>query len=35
LTIGKESVPVGVYFYVLELNSELKKPIQGRIYLSR
>ncbi|MEO8254990.1 MAG: gliding motility-associated C-terminal domain-containing protein, partial [Flavobacterium sp.] len=27
--------PNGVYFYILNLNKENKKPIQGRLYLNR
>ena len=27
--------PVGVYFFILEFNDGQKKPLQGRLYLSR
>jgi mucin-2 len=33
--VGNEKLPVGVYFYVLDFNDGLKKPKQGRVYLSR
>lgn len=32
---NKELVPVGVYFYVLHLNDEDYKPVQGNVYVSR
>ncbi|MEZ4801692.1 MAG: gliding motility-associated C-terminal domain-containing protein [Gelidibacter sp.] len=32
---GNSVLPVGVYFYILEFNDGIKKPIQGRVYLSR
>ncbi|MDP5078207.1 MAG: gliding motility-associated C-terminal domain-containing protein, partial [Nonlabens sp.] len=28
-------LPVGVYFYILNLNDNITKPLQGRLYLSR
>jgi mucin-2 len=35
IKVGNEKLPVGVYFYVLDFNDGLKKPKQGRVYLSR
>lgn len=35
LKIGSNVVPTGVYFYILEFNDGDRKPIQGRLYLSR
>lgn len=35
LKMGNQNVPAGVYFYVLEFNDGIKKPKQGRVYLSR
>lgn len=32
---NKELVPVGVYFYVLHLNDDDYKPVQGSVYVSR
>ena len=32
---NKELVPVGVYYYVLHLNNEDYKPVQGSVYVSR
>ena len=32
---NKELVPVGVYYYVLHLNDEEYKPVQGSVYVSR
>ncbi|MEZ4792213.1 MAG: gliding motility-associated C-terminal domain-containing protein [Gelidibacter sp.] len=32
---GNSVLPVGVYFYILEFNDGAKKPLQGRVYLSR
>lgn len=34
-TFGQGDLPVGVYFYVFNFNDGVKKPIQGRLYLSR
>ncbi|RYZ16633.1 MAG: gliding motility-associated C-terminal domain-containing protein, partial [Sphingobacteriales bacterium] len=33
--LGDGTVPVGVYFYILEFNDGVRKPQQGRVYLSR
>lgn len=33
--VGSGQLPVGVYFYILELNDTNNKTIQGRVYLSR
>ena len=33
--VGNNIVPTGVYFFVIEFNDGIKKPIQGRVYLSR
>ncbi|HEX8561333.1 MAG TPA: gliding motility-associated C-terminal domain-containing protein, partial [Flavobacterium sp.] len=35
VNIGGAVVPTGVYFYVLEFNDGVRKPVQGRVYLSR
>jgi len=35
IKLGNGVAPVGVYFYILEFNDGIKKPVQGRIYLSR
>jgi len=35
LKMGDNTLPAGVYFYVLEFNDGARKPKQGRIYLSR
>jgi len=35
IKIGDSQVPVGVYFYILEFNDGVRKPKQGRVYLSR
>lgn len=35
IKIGNEVVPVGVYFFILEFNDGARKPMQGRVYLSR
>jgi len=35
IKMGGGLVPVGVYFYVLEFNDGIRKPQQGRVYLSR
>lgn len=34
-SVGNGKLPVGVYFYILELNDTNQKTIQGRVYLSR
>ncbi len=33
--MGGNLVPAGVYFYILEFNDGIRKPVQGRVYLSR
>ena len=33
--LGSDILPVGVYFYILELNDGKNKPIQGRVFLNR
>jgi gliding motility-associated-like protein len=35
MTVGDGLVPTGVYFYVIEFNDGVRKPFQGRVYLSR
>ena len=35
IKIGETTLPVGVYFYILEYNDGINKPKQGRLYLSR
>ncbi len=35
MKMGSEVVPTGVYFYILEFNDGSRKPVQGRVYLSR
>ncbi len=35
LKVGDGVVPTGVYFYILEFNDGVRKPQQGRLYLSR
>lgn len=35
LKLGDGTLPVGVYFYILEFNDGSRKPQQGRVYLSR
>ena len=35
IQLGNSTVPVGVYFYILEYNDGITKPKQGRLYLSR
>jgi mucin-2 len=35
IKFGDSTVPVGVYFYILEFNDGTTKPKQGRLYLSR
>src|SRR5690554_3956565 len=32
---GDETVPVGVYFFIIEFNDNQREPLQGRLYLSR
>ena len=32
---GDGTVPVGVYFFIIEFNDGQRKPLQGRLYLSR
>ena len=33
--LGNSTLPVGVYFFILEFNDTIKDPLQGRVYLSR
>ena len=33
--LGSDILPVGVYFYILELNDDKNEPIQGRVFLNR
>ncbi|MCX7547649.1 gliding motility-associated C-terminal domain-containing protein [Xanthomarina sp. F1114] len=33
-SFGNSTVPVGVYFYILEFNDGNREPIQGRLYLN-
>ena len=33
--IGGTKLPVGVYFFIVNFNDGVKKPLQGRVYLSR
>ncbi|MEO6347163.1 MAG: gliding motility-associated C-terminal domain-containing protein, partial [Aquaticitalea sp.] len=33
--LGNSTLPVGVYFFILELNDSTNRTIQGRVYLSR
>jgi len=35
LNLGNSKLPVGVYFFILKFNDGTRKPIQGRVYLSR
>ena len=35
IQIGGNKLPVGVYFYVINFNDGSRKPLQGRVYLSR
>ena len=35
IKVGDSLLPVGVYFYILERNDGVHKPIQGRVYLNR
>ncbi|MBM6498282.1 gliding motility-associated C-terminal domain-containing protein, partial [Flavobacterium macrobrachii] len=35
MNVGGNIVPTGVYFYILYFNDGVKKPVQGRLYLSR
>ncbi|WP_293874860.1 gliding motility-associated C-terminal domain-containing protein [Flavobacterium sp.] len=35
LNLGNNLLPTGVYFYILNFNDGIKKPIQGRVYLNR
>lgn len=34
-TFSNNVVPTGVYFYILDFNDGITKPIQGRLYLNR
>ncbi|RZJ67416.1 MAG: gliding motility-associated C-terminal domain-containing protein [Flavobacterium sp.] len=33
--IGSSVLPTGVYFWILEFNDGVRKPLQGRVYLNR
>ena len=33
--LSKDILPTGVYYYIIEFNSDSRKPEQGRLYLSR
>jgi len=35
ITFGDGLLPTGVYFFIIEFNDEVRKPLQGRVYLSR
>ena len=35
MKIGGSHLPIGVYFFILNFNDNIKKDIQGRLYLSR
>jgi gliding motility-associated-like protein len=35
IQIGGNKLPVGVYFYIINFNDGSRKPLQGRVYLSR
>jgi mucin-2 len=35
LRVGSNYLPTGVYFYILYFNDGTRKPLQGRVYLSR
>ena len=35
IKLGSDTVPVGVYFYILEYNDGILDDKQGRLYLSR
>jgi mucin-2 len=35
LRVGSNYLPTGVYFYILYFNDGTRKPVQGRVYLSR
>jgi gliding motility-associated-like protein len=35
VNLGENILPVGVYFYILDFKNNTRKPIQGRLYLSR
>ncbi|NMH24136.1 gliding motility-associated C-terminal domain-containing protein, partial [Flavobacterium solisilvae] len=35
LRVGSNLLPTGVYFYILYFNDGIRKPLQGRVYLSR
>ncbi|TRZ42001.1 gliding motility-associated C-terminal domain-containing protein [Robertkochia solimangrovi] len=34
-TIGSNTLPVGVYFFILNFNDGSREPLQGRVYLNR
>ncbi|WP_276975838.1 gliding motility-associated C-terminal domain-containing protein, partial [Flavobacterium filum] len=35
IQIGGNKLPVGVYFFIINFNDGNRKPLQGRVYLSR
>jgi gliding motility-associated-like protein len=35
IQLGGNKLPVGVYFYIINFNDGNRKPLQGRVYLSR
>ncbi len=35
IQIGGNKLPVGVYFFIINFNDGSRKPLQGRVYLSR
>jgi len=35
ITVGSGVVPTGVYFFILNFNDGVRKPLQGRVYLNR
>uniref|UniRef100_UPI002FD99FB1 gliding motility-associated C-terminal domain-containing protein n=1 Tax=Flavobacterium sp. TaxID=239 RepID=UPI002FD99FB1 len=35
IQVGGNQLPVGVYFFILNFNDGARKPLQGRLYLSR
>ena len=35
LKLDNNLLPTGVYFYILDFNDGIKKPVQGRVYLNR
>ncbi|HPS13433.1 MAG TPA: gliding motility-associated C-terminal domain-containing protein, partial [Prolixibacteraceae bacterium] len=35
LSMGKEKLPTGTYFYILKLNSGEEAPVTGTVFLNR